>query len=195
MCAAALGMAARQVEPDAKIDQVGTISDATTLAQERAYDLVLLDLGLPDVQGLAGLLMLRRLQPHAKIAIVTSSDQPVMMRRAAREGASGFIPKSEPMSAMVTAIGALLAGETSFPAEMLGGDEPVESPSLIGELSPAQFRVLRAAADGSQNKQIAYELGIAETTVKTHFAQIFKKLRVNNRTQAILALQALDVAA
>jgi DNA-binding NarL/FixJ family response regulator len=195
MCVAALGMAARQVEPDAVIEQVGTISDATGLAQGRKFDLILLDLGLPDVQGLAGLLMLRRLQPDATIAIVTSSDEPAMMRRAAREGAKGFIPKSEPMSAMVTAITTLLSGETSFPSEMLEGADPVEVPSLIGELSPAQFRVLRAAADGSQNKQIAYELGIAETTVKTHFAQIFKKLHVTNRTQAILALQALDVTA
>ncbi|NVL78500.1 response regulator transcription factor, partial [Escherichia coli] len=73
---------------------------------------ILLDLGLPDVQGLAGLLMLRRLQPQAKIAIVTSSDQPALMRRAAQEGASGFIPKSEPMSAMVKAIATLLSGET-----------------------------------------------------------------------------------
>ena len=195
MCATALGMAAQQVEPEIAIDQVGTISDATALAQERKFDLILLDLGLPDVQGLAGLLMLRRVQPHARSAIVTSSDQPALMRRAAQEGASGFIPKSEPMSAMVKAIAALLSGETSFPPEMLEGSDPVETPSLIGELSPAQFRVLRAAADGSQNKQIAYELGIAETTVKTHFAQIFKKLRVTNWTQAILALQALDVAA
>jgi len=85
MCATALGMAAQQVEPEIAIDQVGTISDATALAQERKFDLILLDLGLPDVQGLAGLLMLRRLQPHARIAIVTSSDQPALMRRAAQE--------------------------------------------------------------------------------------------------------------
>ena len=193
MCAAALGMAARQVAPDAAIEQVGTIADATALAERRTFDLILLDLMLPDVQGLAGLLMLRRLQSTARIAIVSSSDQPALMRRAAREGASGFIPKSAPMSAMVAAISTLLAGEQSFPPEMLLEDAPTETVSLIGELSPAQFRVLRAAADGSQNKQIAYELGIAETTVKTHFAQIFKKLSVTNRTQAILALQALDV--
>ena len=195
MCAAALGMAARQVTPDAAIAQVGTIADAIAEAEQRKFDLILLDLMLPDVQGLAGLLMLRRLQPAARIAIVSSSDQPAMMRRAAHEGASGFIPKSAAMTAMVAAIAALLAGGQSFPPEMFTDDDGKETVSLIGELSAAQFRVLRAAADGSQNKQIAYELGIAETTVKTHFAQIFRKLRVTNRTQAILALQALDVLA
>ena len=99
------------------------------------------------------------------------------------------------MTETVAAIATLLAGQTSFPDAMFAGDvaSGEGTASRIGELSAAQFRVLRAAADGSQNKQIAYELGIAETTVKTHFAQIFKKLAVTNRTQAILALQALDV--
>ena len=192
--AAALGMAAQQTAPDAMIEQVGTIAEAAAKAERRSFDLVLLDLMLPDVQGLAGLLMLRRLQPSATIAIVSSSDQPALMRRAATEGARGFIPKSAPMTETVAAIATLLAGQTSFPETMFATDAASEgTASRIGELSAAQFRVLRAAADGSQNKQIAYELGIAETTVKTHFAQIFKKLAVTNRTQAILALQALDV--
>ncbi len=195
MCAAALGMAAREVAADATIEQVGTLADAVAQTEQRKFDLILLDLMLPDVQGLAGLLMLKRLQPGARIAIVSSSDQPAVMRRAAREGASGFIPKSAAMSAMIAAIAAVLAGGQSFPPEMFVEGRGDESASLIGELSPAQFRVLRAAADGSQNKQIAYELGIAETTVKTHFAQIFRKLGVTNRTQAILALQALDLVA
>ena len=193
MCAAALGMAARQVVPDATIEQAGTIADAIAHAERRKFDLILLDLMLPDVEGLAGLSMLKRLQPAARIAIVSSTDRPAVMRRAAHEGASGFIPKSASMTAMVAAIAAVLAGGQSFPPEM-SADEPTDgTPSLIGELSAAQFRVLRAAADGSQNKQIAYELGIAESTVKTHFAQIFRKLGVTNRTQAILALQALDM--
>ncbi len=195
MCAAALGMAAREVSPDATIEQAGTLADAVARAEQGSFNVILLDLMLPDVQGLAGLLMLKRLQPQARIVIVSSSDQPAVMRRAAREGASGFIPKSAAMSAMIAAIAAVSAGEQSWPAEMYVEEEADTGGSLIGELSPAQFRVLRAAADGSQNKQIAYELGIAETTVKTHFAQIFRKLRVTNRTQAILALQALDIAA
>ena len=195
MCAAALGMAAREVAIDATIEQVGTLADAVAQTEQRKFDVILLDLMLPDVQGLAGLLMLKRLQPGARIVIVSSSDQPAVMRRAAREGASGFIPKSAAMSAMVAAIAAVLAGGQSFPPAMFAEDSGDAVASMIGELSPAQFRVLRAAADGSQNKQIAYELGIAETTVKTHFAQIFRKLGVTNRTQAILALQTLDLAA
>lgn len=196
MCAAALGMATEQVLAGVETFKVGTIAEAVAVAEQRRFDLILLDLMLPDVQGFAGLLMLRRLQPRATIAIVSSTTDPAVMRRAAREGASGYIPKSAPMSAMVAAIRTLLDGGDAFPPEMTDtAGDVVTLPSRIGELSPAQFRVLRAAADGSQNKQIAYELGIAETTVKTHFAQIFRKLGVTNRTQAILALQALDVMA
>lgn len=195
LCAVALGMATEQVAPTAETVKVGTIADAVVVCEQRNFDLILLDLMLPDVQGFAGLLMLRRLQPRARIAIVSASAELGVMRRAACEGACGYIPKSTPMTAMVASIRTLLAGGTAFPPEV---DQPALEeaplPSKIGELSPAQFRVLRAAADGSQNKQIAFELGIAETTVKTHFAQIFRRLAVTNRTQAILVLQALDVA-
>jgi DNA-binding NarL/FixJ family response regulator len=157
MCAAALAMATKQVAPGADTVKVGTIAEAVAVAEQRRFDLILLDLMLPDVQGFAGLLMLRRLQPRATVAIVSSTDDPAVMRRAAREGASGYIPKSAPMSAMVGSIRTLMTGGNAFPAEMAQTDSDVVTlPSRIGELSPAQFRVLRAAADGSQNKHIAY---------------------------------------
>ena len=193
----ALGMAARQAMPTALTEHAGTIADVYARARSGPLRLILLDLMMPDVQGFAGLVMLRQLQPNAAIAIVSGNDQPSLMRRAAQHGANGYIPKSTPMSGMIDAICVLLAGGQSFPVETFAdGDQDTETPAIaqrIGELSTAQLRVLQMAASGRQNKQIAYELGVAETTVKTHLAQTYRKLAVTNRTQAILALQTLDI--
>lgn len=196
ICAAALGMAARQVVADARTEHVESLTAALEFASRARFDLVLLDLKLPDAQGFAGLIAVSKAQPGVPVAIVSSNDAPSTMQQAMRHGASGYIAKSAPMSAMIAAIRALLAGGQVFPPEAF---QDLPQPPLpdaaarITELSAAQLRVLRAAASGSANKQLAYELGISEPTVKTHFAQIFRKLGVTNRTQAILALQSLDV--
>ncbi len=195
MCAAALSMAARQVAPDAVTHHVASLAGALEALVDRRFDLVLLDLMLPDAQGFVGLMAIGKARPNTPIAIVSANEQPVTIQQAARYGARGYIAKSAPMSDMVAAIRALAAGGQVFPPEAF----VEEAPSMrgvdqrISALSTAQLRVLRAAAKGSANKQIAYELGITEPTVKTHFAQIFRKLGVTNRTQAILALQSLEV--
>ena len=196
ICAAALGMAARQVVADARAEHVENLTAALDMASRGRFDLVLLDLKLPDAQGFAGLIAMTKAQPGVPVAIISSIDAPSTMQQAMRHGASGYIAKSAPMSAMVAAIRALLAGGQVFPPEAFQDLPPSPSPDAaarIAELSAAQLRVLRAAASGRANKQLAYELGISEPTVKTHFAQIFRKLGVTNRTQAILALQSLEV--
>lgn len=196
MIATALSMAARQVVPDAITHHVESLAGALDAVGQRAFDLILLDLMLPDAQGFVGLVTIAKAQPRTPIAIISANEQPATIQQAARHGARGYIAKSAPMSEMIAAIRALLAGGQVFPAQAFAEDDaPVarDSAARIADLSAAQLRVLRAAASGSANKQIAYELGISEPTVKTHFAQIFRKLGVTNRTQAILALQALEV--
>lgn len=196
ICAAALSMAARQIVSDAQTNHVESLAEALDLASRERFHLILLDLKLPDAQGFVGLLAMSKAQPGTPIAIVSSNDAPATMQQAMRHGASGYIAKSAPMSAMISAIRALLAGGQVFPPEAF--QAPAQPPipdaaARIADLSAAQLRVLRAAASGSANKQLAYELGLSEPTVKTHFAQIFRKLGVTNRTQAILALQSLEV--
>ena len=96
---------------------------------------------------------------------------------------------------MVSAIGVLLAGEQWLPPAMLVSAAPSaeeQASARVGELSSAQLRVLRAVADGRGNKQIACDLQLAEPTVKSHLAAIFRKLEVLNRTQATLALRMFD---
>ncbi|KQN40552.1 hypothetical protein ASG37_01810 [Sphingomonas sp. Leaf407] len=195
MCATALAMAARVVDPAVTIDSATTLAEAEDFARIRPHDLILLDLMLPDVQGFAGLAVLRAVRPAARIAIVSGRDDPSVIRQAVARGASGFIPKSSPIDEMVAAIRNLLAGERWIPAGIDIGasdDRRADLAQRMGTLSIAQLRVLRAIANGHQNKQIAYDLQLAEPTVKSHLSAIFRKLGVSNRTQAVLALQAFD---
>ena len=195
MCGTALAMAARSVDPTAVVEQVGSMAEAEHRAKDGRYTLVLLDLLLPDVNGMGGLMMLRHMLPQATLAIVSSREDTGVIQRAAACGARGFIPKSAPISAMIEAIRKLIAGEDAFPAGALdegGADTGDDAAQRIAQLSAAQLRVLRAIASGRQNKQIAYDLGIAEPTVKSHLAAIFRKLDVTNRTQAVLLYRSLD---
>ena len=195
MCATALGMAARATDPTITKDSVTTLAEAETLVRQREYDLILLDLMLPDVQGFAGLALLRAIRPSARIAIVSGREEPAGGAQALALGAQGFIPKSSTIDQMMAALRALLAGETWAPDGMekaARDDRRVDLAERVGTLSIAQLRVLRAIVNGHQNKQIAYDLQLAEPTVKSHLSAIFRKLGVSNRTQAVLALQAFD---
>lgn len=195
MCATALGMAARAVDPAITKDSVTTLAEAEELVRRNHFDLILLDLMLPDVQGFAGLAVLRAVRPSAPIAIVSGREEPAVMAQARALGAQGFIPKSSSIDEMIDAIRTLLAGHHWMPGgteDLAQDDRRVELAERMGTLSIAQLRVLRAIANGHQNKQIAYDLQLAEPTVKSHLSAIFRKLGVNNRTQAVLALQAFE---
>ena len=193
MCGAALAMATHAVDPAAVVEQVETLGEAEAKAKAQAFDLVLLDLMLPDVAGMGGLMLLRHVLPDATVAVVSSREDPTIIRRAAHYGASGFIPKSAAMSDMIESLRKLVAGETAFPDHVLAGATDDPALDKLSTLSAAQLRVLRAIAGGRQNKQIAYDLGIAEPTVKSHLAAIFRKLEVSNRTQAVLLYRSLDI--
>ncbi|MEP9403345.1 response regulator transcription factor [Sphingomonas sp. VNH70] len=195
MCATALAMAARVVDPAVAIDSATTLAEAEGFARGARHDLILLDLMLPDVQGFAGLALLRAVRPEAPIAIVSGREDPAVIAQSIALGAAGFVPKSSPIDQMVAAIRTLLDGARWLPAGVDIGahdDRRVEVAQRMGTLSIAQLRVLRAIANGHQNKQIAYDLQLAEPTVKSHLSAIFRKLGVSNRTQAVLALQAFD---
>ena len=195
MCATALGMAARAVDAGITKDCVTTLAEAEELVRRSEYDLILLDLMLPDVQGFAGLAMLRAIRPAATIAIVSGREEPAVVAQAQALGAKGFIPKSSSIDQMVEAIRALLNGQNWLPEGIAAAqqdDHRIDLAERMGTLSIAQLRVLRAIANGHQNKQIAYDLQLAEPTVKSHLSAIFRKLGVSNRTQAVLALQAFD---
>jgi DNA-binding NarL/FixJ family response regulator len=180
-----------------KLDEAGTLDAVTErLDRDSDVDLVLLDLKMPGVQGLSGLMFLRAQYPAVPIAVVSASDEPPIIRRALDLGASGFIPKSLAVEEMRKAIAAILAGGVWAPEGVSAATTPdSEGDALaqrIATLTPQQMRVLMMLKEGLLNKQIAFQLGVSEATVKAHVSAILQKLDVASRTQAVIAASRID---
>ncbi len=177
---------------DATVIEAGSLEELADKLQRGAdADLILLDLTMPGVQGFSGLIFLRAQHPDVPVVIVSATEDPTVIRRAVEFGASGFIPKTLPIERIGEAIRAVLAGDVWVPAEIdLNAPEDREAADLVrrlATLTPQQVRVLMMLSEGLLNKQIAYELGVSEATVKAHVSAILQKLGVESRTQAVIA--------
>jgi len=165
------------------------------VAANEDIDIVLLDLSMPGASGLSGLISLRGIHATVPVVIVSAHDDPETIRRALELGASGFISKSASMDDIRSAIEAVLSGEISAPGDIdLGVERDPEISDLIKRLqslTPQQTRVLGMLAEGLLNKQIAYELGVSEATIKAHVSAILQKLGVDSRTQAVILLSKI----
>ncbi len=158
-------------------------------------DLLLLDLTMPGGTGLSGLVALKALQPALPIIIVSATDDPATIHHALELGASGFISKSASMETIGEAVGAVLSGDIWTPDDIaLDHPKDPEIEALIARLrtlTPQQTRVLTMLAEGLLNKQIAFELGVSEATVKAHVSAVLQKLGVDSRTQAVIFLSRI----
>lgn len=155
-------------------------------------DLILLDLHMPGTLGFAGLASLRGCYPEIPVAIVSGDDSYQRVLRAEQLGASGFISKSLPPAELELAISRLLAGDVWFEkGDSSLADEVDDVAERIASLTPHQFRVFSLICEGMLNKQIAFEMSIAEPTVKSHVTAIMRKLGVRKRTEVILLAQKL----
>ncbi|MEO1693993.1 MAG: response regulator transcription factor [Pseudomonadota bacterium] len=167
------------------------------LERDSNVDLILLDLSMPGVQGFSGLLYLRAQHPAIPVVIVSATEDPTVIRRAIDFGASGFVPKSQPTTAIRAAVDAVMRGDIWTPSDLSSLPSDEESLDLVRRLStltPQQVRVLMMLGEGLLNKQIAYKLGVSEATIKAHVSAILQKLGVDSRTQAVIAVNKIDTA-
>ncbi|MFZ4809197.1 MAG: response regulator [Hyphomicrobiaceae bacterium] len=193
----ALSQALNGAIEKATIAEAGSLDELAKMLQVDAnLDLVLLDLTMPGVQGLSGLLFLRAQHPDVPVVIVSASEEPGIIRRAIDCGASGYVPKSQPVERIREAVRTVLEGGIWTPAEIdLGAEPDRETSELVSRLStltPQQVRVLMMLGEGLLNKQIAYRLGVSEATIKAHVSAILQKLGVDSRTQAVIAISKID---
>lgn len=181
----------------AEIFEAGTFDEVSALLDHNGeVDLVLLDLLMPGARGFSGLMYLRAQFPSAPVVVVSANDDISVIRRCMEFGASGFIPKTLDVENMRAAIKRVLEGGIWIPPEIdLKSGVDVETSQLVtrlATLTPQQVRVLMMLSEGHSNKQIAYELGVSEATIKAHVSAILDKLRVDSRTQAVILAAKIE---
>jgi DNA-binding NarL/FixJ family response regulator len=168
-----------------------TLDDCHALLEfHDGLDLVLLDLNMEDSFGLYGLVSLRNRFPSIPVVVISAQQDASLIQKAFRLGALGYIPKSSSPATIEAALSVVLAGQLWLPEELSGHldieEEDTELADRVASLTPQQYRVLGYLRDGLLNKEIAGELGVSEATIKAHLSAVFKKLAVNNRTQAVV---------
>lgn len=172
-------------------------SALTVLDSAGEFDLVLLDLALPGIDGFAGLDILRRRYPAMPVAVVSAFDDTPTITRVLNLGASGFIPKAFSGEALLSAVREILAGNIFRPSGQQGArldDATPVPPSKISVrpdeigITDRQAQVLALMVRGLSNRDIADQLELSEGTVKIHATAVFKALGVNSRTQALVAV-------
>lgn len=192
----ALSGALRQSLTGARVVGAANLHEARAeLDRLEAVDLLILDLDMPGMDGFAGLAGVRADYPAIPVAIVSSTREPAVMRRAMDFGAAAFVPKSAALETISSALQAVLDGDVWLPAEAeeaVGSDD--DFPRRVADLTPQQLRVLNLLSQGKLNKQIAHELSVGEATVKAHVTAILKKLGVRSRTQAVILARRFSVS-
>jgi NarL family two-component system response regulator LiaR len=174
------------------VGEAGNGEEAVAVAAQHAPDVILLDLVMPELDGIGALRRLREAAPAARVIVLTSFGEDERLFAALRAGAVGYLLKDVEPPELVRAIRTAHAGQSPLsPAvaarvveELASGGSGRAAPA--DELTPRELEVLCLIARGRSNKRIALELGVAEKTVKTHVSHVLAKLGLSDRTQAAL---------
>lgn len=189
-----------ELQSDYQVAGVATNGeDALKRLRDAQVDVVLMDMSMPEVDGVSAIQQLASVNPNLKILALTGYDEPDLIYRAMKNGAKGYILKTMVTSQLIAAIDEILNGKVYLPPILAtkffdefhtrvgkaGRPDPTKQ-ALLGYLTSREKEVLKLLTEGITYKGVADKLVISETTVKTHVNNIFQKLQVNDRTQAVL---------
>ena len=185
---------ARLLDGDDRVSVVGQAADgleAVKLAASLKPDVVLMDIKMPNLDGIEATRRIVSESPKSKVLMLTTFDADNHVIQALKAGASGYVLKDSEASAIVSSILAVVAGERVMASavanrvlEMLtGATSPKE---FYDGLTAREVEILKMLATGMANKQIAYKLGISEKTVRNHVSNMYEKLNIYDRAQAVL---------
>ena len=184
-----------------RLDTAADVASLQALVDENGPpDLLLLDLHMPGAEGFSALSWYTGSYRDRPVVMISANTHPDTVRRAIDHGAAAFLSKSAPTDVIRATVQSVLSGERGLhPGLEIGSGgaslQELDVAAALASLTPQQFRVVSMLAEGLLNKQIAWELDVKEATIKAHMTEIFRKLGVHSRTQAVLALGELRVSA
>lgn len=183
-----MGLAA-MIESERAFELVGEAghgSDAIRMAPVVRPDVLLIDLMMPEIDGVEVMLALRPQLPHARFVFLSSLADPVQVKRAMNAGANGFLTKTASSHELINVIHAAHAGRRVMSAEATEALIDARQSTLGADLTERERELLKLMAQGQSNQDIATAMGIAVPTVKFHITNILGKLGATNRTEAVL---------
>ena len=179
-----------------EISEATDFKDTAAALARESFNLVFLDLNMPDSSGLSELALLKKTYPHIPIVVVSAHEEQHVINACLFHNASGYIIKSSTPESIKEAILTIMSGETYIPKGFSFANDEGETSlaQRLESLTPSQLKVFMEMGRGKLNKQIAFELDITEATVKAHITTVFRKLGINNRTQAVVLAQEHQTA-
>ena len=190
-----------QIDPHAMIFQAGNFSQALKIADdEKKLDLVIMDLDMPDMNWEEAIKDIKQKSADARFVIISASEDSRNIRKSMEYGVCGYIPKRSDTKVITGALKLILDGGTYLPPAILSTQSnsalPVHGHVASGgskKLTNRQAQVLELVAKGMSNKQIAYEMGVSEATVKLHINALLRAVGATNRTQAVVIAQKMGL--
>jgi DNA-binding NarL/FixJ family response regulator len=191
----ALAAAISVVFPGCVVQQSASLSEALARLEDGfSPSMVIFDLKLPDVSGISGFIAMREKLPDVPILVISALTSHELVRKLMDEGAAGFLPKETSTQELRHVIARVSTGKKYLPRAYAEGtpcaaDRPDDEHPALAALTPQQKKIMALICAGKANKQIAYELSLAEATVKAHITGLLGRLGVRNRTQAAVLVK------
>lgn len=183
------------------VKTANSLTEALRLVGTRfSPDLVMLDLNLPDVTGLSGLLKIKGKMPDVPVMVFSAEASSDTIQALLSAGAAGYVPKEASHKVLERALQDVREGRKFMPPGFSPSARPTgremtsqQVAQKIADLTPQQGRIMKLICAGKANKQIAYEMSLAEATVKAHITALLRRLGVNNRTQAAMLVRSASI--
>ena len=182
------------IQPQAVVLQVFDFEQAfKLLKKEQNIDMIIVDLDATGVKAYDNLLKIKEISNDIQIIVISSSEDINQIQKILSENIRGYIQKSADFAVLKEAFIQIFNGQTYIPQALKNIENETYSKRTIKNLTNRQSQVLDLIAQGKSNKQIAYEMGVSEATVKLHINALLRSLKVNNRTQAVITAQKIGL--